>query len=107
MSKLKAYPITSEVSEDFRSYCGFGIGSKRGAIGVNAAFHSWRDTVMVQESVSSEVGTRHAPRAMKDGEVHFRAVDGEAVHEAVNAGPMPWRNIVVELKNPSSPGLAE
>ena len=43
-------------------------------------------------------GTRHAPRAMKDGEVHFRDVDGEAVHEAVNAGNTLWRNIVVELK---------
>ena len=44
-------------------------------------------------------GTRHAPRAMKDGEVHFREVDGEAVHEAVNVGNTLWRNIVVELKD--------
>lgn len=47
-------------------------------------------------------GTRHAPRPMKDGEVHFREVDGEAVHEAVNAGNTPWRNIVVELKKAES-----
>ena len=43
-------------------------------------------------------GTRHPPKAMKDGEVHFRKVDGESVHEAVNAGQSTWRNIVVELK---------
>ena len=44
-------------------------------------------------------GTRHEPRAMKDGEVHFRSVEGEVVHEAVNAGRTLWRNIVVELKS--------
>ena len=36
---------------------------------------------------------------MQDGEVHFRAIDGEpAVHEAINTGQRQWRNIVVELK---------
>lgn len=43
-------------------------------------------------------GTRHTPKSMADGEVHFRAVDGESVHEAINAGDTTWRNIVVELK---------
>ena len=45
-------------------------------------------------------GTRHQPKAMKDGEVHFRQVSTEAIHEAVNAGESEWRNIVVELKKP-------
>jgi quercetin dioxygenase-like cupin family protein len=35
---------------------------------------------------------------MSDGEVHFRTIEGEDVHEAVNVGKTPWRNIVVELK---------
>jgi hypothetical protein len=35
---------------------------------------------------------------MRDGEVHWRPVVGEDVHEAVNVGDRPWRNIVVELK---------
>jgi hypothetical protein len=43
-------------------------------------------------------GTRGQPKPMKDGEVHFRRVDEQAIHEAVNAGNTPWRNIVVELK---------
>jgi quercetin dioxygenase-like cupin family protein len=43
-------------------------------------------------------GRREAPRAMHDGDVRFRTVQGEAVHEAVNVGDGPWRNIVVELK---------
>ena len=49
-------------------------------------------------------GTRHEPRSMKDGEVHFRSIDGESVHEAVNVAATPWRNIVVELKNSPTPG---
>jgi hypothetical protein len=36
---------------------------------------------------------------MRDGEVVYHALDGNAVHEAVNAGENPWRNIVVELKD--------
>ena len=37
---------------------------------------------------------------MEDGEVRFRAIEGgeAAIHEAINAGDAPWRNIVVELK---------
>lgn len=35
---------------------------------------------------------------MGDGEVVFRNIDGEDVHEAINVGEKPWRNIVVELK---------
>jgi quercetin dioxygenase-like cupin family protein len=49
------------------------------------------------QGVDSEGQTQEA-REMKDGEVHFREVGDEAVHEAVNAGDKPWRNIVVELK---------
>lgn len=36
-------------------------------------------------------------RDMSDGEVRFRTIDGEDVHEAVNTGDTPWRNIIVEL----------
>jgi predicted metal-dependent enzyme (double-stranded beta helix superfamily) len=43
-------------------------------------------------------GRRDPPRRMEDGEVHFRSVAGENVHEAVNAGAEPWRNIIIELK---------
>lgn len=44
-------------------------------------------------------GSRGPARQMVDGDVRFRSVQGEAVHEAVNAGDQPWRNIVVELKD--------
>jgi len=44
-------------------------------------------------------GTRVEPKHMEDGAVVFRAVDDDCVHEAVNAGETPWRNIVVELKD--------
>lgn len=49
-------------------------------------------------------GTSDPPRQMKDGDVRFREVHGESVHDAVNTGLGPWRNIVVELKDsrPSS-----
>jgi quercetin dioxygenase-like cupin family protein len=43
-------------------------------------------------------GTREPPRVMRDGEVRFRDVADETVHEAINVGDGPWRNIVVELK---------
>src|SRR5687767_15734044 len=43
-------------------------------------------------------GRRDPPRRMQDGEVGFRAVEGENVHEAINVGDGPWRNIVIELK---------
>ena len=36
---------------------------------------------------------------MKDGEVRFSEVEGEAIHEAFNVGDGPWRNIIVELKD--------
>jgi len=44
-------------------------------------------------------GTRVTPKQMQDGDVVFRAVGDDCVHEAVNAGETPWRNIVVELKD--------
>ena len=47
-------------------------------------------------------GTADSPREMKDGDVRFREVPGEAVHAARNVGSTPWRNIVVELKRSGS-----
>ena len=44
------------------------------------------------------LGNQKPAESMADGEVRFRKIDGEAVHEAVNVGDAPWRNIVVELK---------
>jgi Auxin binding protein len=35
---------------------------------------------------------------MVDGEVRFRDVESEDVHDAVNVGGAEWRNIIVELK---------
>lgn len=43
-------------------------------------------------------GTRDPARHMSDGDVRFREVQGETVHEGINIGTTPWRNIVVELK---------
>ena len=43
-------------------------------------------------------GERREASDMKDGEVRFNEVDGEAVHEAFNVGDGSWRNIIVELK---------
>ena len=43
-------------------------------------------------------GNRGEARSRQDGEVSFNAIDGEAVHQAFNAGNTPWRNIIVELK---------
>lgn len=40
---------------------------------------------------------------MRDGEVRFREIRGEDVHEAVNVGAEPWRNIIVELKDDRRP----
>ena len=48
---------------------------------------------------ADENGNKDAPRTMADGEVHFRNVDVEAIHEAINVGSADWRNIVVELKD--------
>ena len=43
-------------------------------------------------------GSDKPVQEMSDGEVRFREIDGEDVHEAINIGDQPWRNIVVELK---------
>ena len=44
-------------------------------------------------------GTKGDPRPMKDGDVRWRDLGGQDdVHEAINTGPSPWRNIIVELK---------
>lgn len=43
-------------------------------------------------------GTPRPIEHMSDGEVRFRQIEGEDVHEAINVGEKPWRNIVVELK---------
>ena len=43
-------------------------------------------------------GSADPPRDMQDGEVRFRQVSGDLVHEAVNRGQQDWRNIVIELK---------
>ena len=43
-------------------------------------------------------GSKKAIQELADGDVRFREVDGEDVHEAVNVGHQTWRNIVVELK---------
>ncbi len=50
------------------------------------------------QGVNSD-GTRRPAQSRKDGEVVFRRLDDEDVHEAINVGETPWRNIVVELKN--------
>ena len=52
-------------------------------------------------------GREHVPpRQMHDGDVRFREVAGEAIHEAINVGDGPWRNIVIELK-PDLPTRAD
>lgn len=38
-------------------------------------------------------------RDMADGEVVFREIPNEEIHEAFNVGDQPWRNIIVELKS--------
>lgn len=43
-------------------------------------------------------GRAQEAREMNDGEVHFREVGDDAIHEAINVGDKLWRNIVVELK---------
>lgn len=43
-------------------------------------------------------GSRDPARSMCDGDVRFRTLNGgEIVHEGINVGDRPWRNIVVEL----------
>ncbi len=49
------------------------------------------------QGVSSD-GVKREARDMVDGQVQWRDVDGEDVHEAINVGDGPWRNIIVELK---------
>lgn len=46
-------------------------------------------------------GNQRPAEPMADGEVRFRRVTGETIHQAVNAGDSEWRNIVVELKPPA------
>lgn len=48
-------------------------------------------------------GSPRPAMEMKDGEVRFREIQGEDVHEAVNVGDAPWRNIIVELKEDRRP----
>ena len=45
-----------------------------------------------------EEGNERSNVEMKDGDVRFRTIEDEDVHEAVNVGTTPWRNIIVELK---------
>jgi len=47
---------------------------------------------------AGEDGERWEAMEMKDGDVRYREIDGEDVHEAFNVGDEPWRNIIVELK---------
>ena len=48
-------------------------------------------------------GNKREARSMCDGEVRFSEVHSENIHEATNVGDTPWRNIVVELKDPPAP----
>ena len=50
------------------------------------------------EGVSAD-GSKRPAEKMADGEVRFRNIDGEDIHEAINSGDEPWRNIIVELKD--------
>ena len=45
-------------------------------------------------------GSADPPRNMVDGEVRFREIPQPLVHAGVNVGEKPWRNIVIELKEP-------
>jgi quercetin dioxygenase-like cupin family protein len=47
-------------------------------------------------------GSDRPVQHMPDGEVRFREIEGEEVHEAVNVGDRQWRNIIVELKEDRS-----
>ncbi len=47
-------------------------------------------------------GSNKPVEDFSDGDVRFREIDGEDIHEAVNIGDVPWRNIVVELKEPQA-----
>ena len=53
-----------------------------------------------QLQAADEEGNNGEARDRQDGEVVFNALAGEdAVHEAINVGEGPWRNIIVELKD--------
>ncbi|MEE2754909.1 MAG: hypothetical protein VX910_13065 [Candidatus Latescibacterota bacterium] len=43
-------------------------------------------------------GVKGESRPMVDGEVRWRDVEGEDIHEAINTGSEPWRNVIVEMK---------
>lgn len=43
-------------------------------------------------------GTKGEAQVRPDGQVVFRDIDGEDIHEAINMGDETWRNIIVELK---------
>jgi beta-alanine degradation protein BauB len=61
--------------------------------------------VVIGDGTLQAIDAEGNPRplqAMSDGEVRFRTVAGEEIHEAVNVGETPWRNIVIELKEPGS-----
>ena len=58
-----------------------------------------KDYLYVVVGGGSLKGPGGEPRAMADGEVVFREIPGEEIHEAINAGDRPWRNIIVELKD--------
>ncbi len=45
-------------------------------------------------------GNKKPAEEMADGDVRFRSIQGDDVHQAVNTGDGDWRNIVVELKEP-------
>jgi len=44
-----------------------------------------------------EDGSRDPARRMVDGDVRFREVGQGIVHEGLNVGSRPWRNVVVEF----------
>ena len=52
----------------------------------------------------NEDGTTRFETDMADGTVAYRDLDAQDVHDAVNVGDAPWRNIVVEFKDKPVPG---
>jgi predicted metal-dependent enzyme (double-stranded beta helix superfamily) len=51
------------------------------------------------QALDADGHPKRPPERMDDGAVRFRTLDGQDVHEAVNVGETPWRNIIVELKH--------
>jgi beta-alanine degradation protein BauB len=47
----------------------------------------------------NEDGSTRFEKDMPDGTVAYRALKTEDVHDAVNVGKDPWRNIVIEFKD--------